>query len=141
MQHFSLKQQCLCLSRLWQVLSRWVQSCTTSDHLTLRPCTTQVFPLSFPPGRGRASHAYTHSVQVDHHVFLNLHTLKVTAPSLICLAPHHSAFLHTSSPLSSHLHLPSLPFPLCSSHSLPSPPFTAHCTAFSASFPTVLLPP
>lgn len=28
-------------------------------------------------GRGRRSHAYTHSVQVDHHVFLNLHTLKV----------------------------------------------------------------
>ncbi|CAH3045469.1 unnamed protein product [Porites lobata] len=27
-------------------------------------------------GRGRHSHAYTHSVQVDHHVFLNLHTLK-----------------------------------------------------------------
>eukprot|EP00058_Branchiostoma_floridae_P024860 XP_002610350.1 hypothetical protein BRAFLDRAFT_120059 [Branchiostoma floridae] len=27
-------------------------------------------------GRGRKSHAYTHSVQVDHHVFLNLHTLK-----------------------------------------------------------------
>lgn len=29
-------------------------------------------------GRGRRSHAYTHSVQVDHHVFLNLRTLKVT---------------------------------------------------------------
>ena len=28
-------------------------------------------------GRGRRSHAYTHSVQVDHHVFLNLRTLKV----------------------------------------------------------------
>ena len=28
-------------------------------------------------GRGKHSHAYTHSVQVDHHVFLNLHTLKV----------------------------------------------------------------
>lgn len=28
-------------------------------------------------GRGRRSHAYTHSVQVGHHVFLNLHTLKV----------------------------------------------------------------
>ncbi|XP_028515619.1 U4/U6.U5 tri-snRNP-associated protein 2 [Exaiptasia diaphana] len=27
-------------------------------------------------GRGRHSHAYTHSVSVDHHVFLNLHTLK-----------------------------------------------------------------
>ncbi|XP_019635305.1 PREDICTED: U4/U6.U5 tri-snRNP-associated protein 2-like isoform X1 [Branchiostoma belcheri] len=27
-------------------------------------------------GRGQKSHAYTHSVQVDHHVFLNLHTLK-----------------------------------------------------------------
>ncbi|XP_031558310.1 U4/U6.U5 tri-snRNP-associated protein 2-like [Actinia tenebrosa] len=27
-------------------------------------------------GRGRHSHAYTHSVLVDHHVFLNLHSLK-----------------------------------------------------------------
>ncbi|XP_038060056.1 U4/U6.U5 tri-snRNP-associated protein 2-like [Patiria miniata] len=27
-------------------------------------------------GRGRKSHAYTHSVQINHHVFLNLHTLK-----------------------------------------------------------------
>ncbi|XP_070544244.1 ubiquitin carboxyl-terminal hydrolase 39-like isoform X2 [Ptychodera flava] len=27
-------------------------------------------------GRGLKSHAYTHSVEVDHHVFLNLHTLK-----------------------------------------------------------------
>ncbi|XP_015764164.1 PREDICTED: U4/U6.U5 tri-snRNP-associated protein 2-like [Acropora digitifera] len=27
-------------------------------------------------GRGRRSHAYTHSVQVGHHVFLNLRTLK-----------------------------------------------------------------
>ncbi|XP_028399832.1 U4/U6.U5 tri-snRNP-associated protein 2-like [Dendronephthya gigantea] len=27
-------------------------------------------------GRGKHSHAYTHSVQVSHHVFLNLHTLK-----------------------------------------------------------------
>lgn len=37
-------------------------------------------------GRGRRSHAYTHSVQVDHHVFLNLHTLKVkfVLPS-VCL--------------------------------------------------------
>ena len=28
------------------------------------------------PGRGLKSHAYTHSVQFTHHVFLNLHTLK-----------------------------------------------------------------
>ena len=34
-------------------------------------------------GRGRHSHAYTHSVQVDHHVFLNLHTLKVCKSSLM----------------------------------------------------------
>uniref|UniRef100_A0A8C7Z8Y2 Ubiquitin carboxyl-terminal hydrolase 39 n=1 Tax=Oryzias sinensis TaxID=183150 RepID=A0A8C7Z8Y2_9TELE len=27
-------------------------------------------------GRGQKSHAYTHSVQFSHHVFLNLHTLK-----------------------------------------------------------------
>lgn len=27
-------------------------------------------------GRGQKSHAYTHSVHVSHHVFLNLHTLK-----------------------------------------------------------------
>lgn len=29
-----------------------------------------------PAGRGLKSHAYTHSVQFTHHVFLNLHTLK-----------------------------------------------------------------
>ena len=27
-------------------------------------------------GRGKNSHAYTHSVQVDHRVWLNLHSLK-----------------------------------------------------------------
>ncbi|XP_072165657.1 ubiquitin carboxyl-terminal hydrolase 39-like [Diadema setosum] len=27
-------------------------------------------------GRGQKSHAYTHSVHINHHVFLNLHTLK-----------------------------------------------------------------
>uniref|UniRef100_A0A3Q2PQN9 ubiquitinyl hydrolase 1 n=1 Tax=Fundulus heteroclitus TaxID=8078 RepID=A0A3Q2PQN9_FUNHE len=30
----------------------------------------------FLAGRGQKSHAYTHSVQFSHHVFLNLHTLK-----------------------------------------------------------------
>uniref|UniRef100_H3DEI4 Ubiquitin carboxyl-terminal hydrolase 39 n=1 Tax=Tetraodon nigroviridis TaxID=99883 RepID=H3DEI4_TETNG len=30
----------------------------------------------FQVGRGLKSHAYTHSVQFTHHVFLNLHTLK-----------------------------------------------------------------
>ncbi|KFO65116.1 U4/U6.U5 tri-snRNP-associated protein 2, partial [Corvus brachyrhynchos] len=29
-----------------------------------------------PTGRGLKSHAYIHSVQLSHHVFLNLHTLK-----------------------------------------------------------------
>ena len=28
------------------------------------------------PGRGQHSHAYTHSVQLDHRVFLNLETLR-----------------------------------------------------------------
>ena len=28
-------------------------------------------------GRGRQSHAYFHSLHEDHHVFINLHTLKV----------------------------------------------------------------
>lgn len=31
---------------------------------------------SFSTGRGLKSHAYIHSVQFSHHVFLNLHTLK-----------------------------------------------------------------
>lgn len=31
---------------------------------------------SFLTGRGLKSHAYIHSVQFSHHVFLNLHTLK-----------------------------------------------------------------
>lgn len=33
-------------------------------------------PSSPPAGRGLKSHAYIHSVQFSHHVFLNLHTLK-----------------------------------------------------------------
>jgi U4/U6.U5 tri-snRNP-associated protein 2 len=33
--------------------------------------------LSYHPGRGKSSHAYFHSMHKDHHVFLNLHTLKV----------------------------------------------------------------
>ena len=32
--------------------------------------------VCFTAGRGLKSHAYTHSVQFTHHVFLNLHTLK-----------------------------------------------------------------
>lgn len=32
--------------------------------------------MFFLVGRGQKSHAYTHSVQFSHHVFLNLHTLK-----------------------------------------------------------------
>jgi len=28
-------------------------------------------------GRGTTSHAYIHSLHDDHHVFINLHTLKV----------------------------------------------------------------
>ena len=30
-------------------------------------------------GRGKNSHAYTHSVQLDHHVFINLASLEVSA--------------------------------------------------------------
>lgn len=33
-------------------------------------------PNLVPSGRGLKSHAYIHSVQLSHHVFLNLHTLK-----------------------------------------------------------------
>ena len=44
-------------------------------------------------GRGRHSHAYTHSVQVDHHVFLNLHTLKVCKNSLMKLVSKLSVAL------------------------------------------------
>jgi len=29
-------------------------------------------------GRGTTSHAYIHSLHDDHHVFINLHTLKVS---------------------------------------------------------------
>ena len=32
--------------------------------------------FNYPLGRGKNTHAYTHSVHNDHHVFLNLHTLK-----------------------------------------------------------------
>lgn len=28
-------------------------------------------------GRGKTSHAYFHSLHEDHHVYINLHTLKV----------------------------------------------------------------
>lgn len=36
----------------------------------------EMIPSCLPAGRGLKSHAYTHSVQFTHHVFLNLHTLK-----------------------------------------------------------------
>ena len=32
--------------------------------------------INFSAGRGRHSHAYTHSVQLNHHVFLNLSSLE-----------------------------------------------------------------
>lgn len=39
--------------------------------------TLNIFTFAFlVAGRGQKSHAYTHSVQFSHHVFLNLHTLK-----------------------------------------------------------------
>jgi hypothetical protein len=31
-------------------------------------------------GRGKETHAYTHSLQAFHHVYLNLGTLKVDQP-------------------------------------------------------------
>ena len=32
-------------------------------------------------GRGRGTHAYTHSLEAGHHVYINLNTLKVSFPS------------------------------------------------------------
>jgi hypothetical protein len=40
-------------------------------------------PLRAPAGRGKQSHAYIHSVQQDHHVFINLETGKVRMRPLI----------------------------------------------------------
>jgi hypothetical protein len=40
------------------------------------PCAYHVSPLG-SAGRGKQSHAYIHSVQQDHHVFINLETGKV----------------------------------------------------------------
>ncbi|KAI9334707.1 u4/U6.U5 tri-snRNP-associated protein 2-like protein [Obelidium mucronatum] len=49
-------------------------------------CSVSLSPLNvyaclvcakFFQGRGTASHAYTHSLAVDHHIFINLSTLKV----------------------------------------------------------------
>lgn len=58
------------------ILSVVVQS--NESHTA--PCSSGVRPShslsSFPTGRGLKSHAYIHSVQFSHHVFLNLHTLK-----------------------------------------------------------------
>ena len=38
----------------------------------VQTCTFLLYPL----GRGKSSYAYTHSVQMDHRVWLNLHSLK-----------------------------------------------------------------
>ena len=39
-------------------------------------CCQQVTEVSLRPGRGQKSCAYTHSVEVEHHVFINLHSLQ-----------------------------------------------------------------
>ncbi|KAI9497757.1 hypothetical protein BDB00DRAFT_756381 [Zychaea mexicana] len=49
--------------------------CSVSlSHLNVYAC---LVCGKYYQGRGRSSHAYFHSIHKDHHVFINLHTLKV----------------------------------------------------------------
>ncbi len=61
---------------MWEILSRYVndQRCNVTQWSNL--CFDMFIHVCLLAGRGLKSHAYTHSVQFTHHVFLNLHTLK-----------------------------------------------------------------
>lgn len=59
---------------MWKILSRSV-SCFIF-HLIRLLWSIWAALYFILAGRGLKSHAYTHSVQFTHHVFLNLHTLK-----------------------------------------------------------------
>lgn len=59
---------------MWEILSRYVKI-TWRFTQGRSPWTLNDW-FCFLAGRGQKSHAYTHSVQFTHHVFLNLHTLK-----------------------------------------------------------------
>ena len=85
MLHISVQQQCVCLSCLCQILPGCVNThdnVHVSAHLT--SCASLLLllllllflPFLTHTGRGQHSHAYTHSVQMNHHVFLNLETLR-----------------------------------------------------------------
>eukprot|EP00111_Clytia_hemisphaerica_P019270 TCONS_00056885-protein len=47
--------------------------CVSLSHLNVYAC---LVCGKYFQGRGQNSHAYTHSVHIGHHVYLNLHTLK-----------------------------------------------------------------
>lgn len=60
------------------LLIQWMQYASVAQwwRKWKRCCAGDDSQVCFPAGRGLKSHAYTHSVQFTHHVFLNLHTLK-----------------------------------------------------------------
>ena len=45
-------------------------------YFCLYVCIKLLYLCTHPLGRGKNSHAYTHTVQMDHRVWLNLHSLK-----------------------------------------------------------------
>ena len=83
--NFIVTHKCLCLSGLWKVLSRYKFHVFKYEKLNketkcilsfIEVNTLKFIYLTPNPGRGLKSHAYTHSIQEDHRVFLNLETKK-----------------------------------------------------------------
>lgn len=53
-------------------------SSAASTSKVRQTCTTALPVLTMVHvGRGKGTHAYMHSLENSHHVFMNLHTLKV----------------------------------------------------------------
>jgi U4/U6.U5 tri-snRNP-associated protein 2 len=67
---------CLICGKYFQGTPRSVASSFMTVHPALSIALHASLPL-LPSGRGRNTHAYMHSLEESHHVFINLQTLKV----------------------------------------------------------------
>lgn len=111
-----------CVRILWQdlVCELHVLVLLTSSLIVHRSnVLVSMYPMRMNPtdktdsllGRGPGTHAYTHSLMTDNHVFLNLSTLKVCLRTATCMVgccayyfTHLSRCKHTSNAASYHLH-------------------------------------